>query len=275
METSEPFLARREEMKIFHTDGSVHEISTTALVAMSCDHHTIVCEESMGYPFVVFPLRHTYRVFASYLDRFVACLAQRQVAVHWHPEESHDAFYQRVVTCHGWALAYVPKLHLTNKMVVSATYAGYWRALEIATMAIWTCRDTTLQVVRLDARAFPYAHPRFLRDVDVVTTVLAQRGDMLGFVTCPILRADRELVAMAVTQNGLALEYAMGHWVHDPEMITLAVNSRRKALLYARVDDRRPYERAGPSQTLFLLRRLDRFPEDLLKHVLVPLCHCE
>lgn len=133
--------------------------------------------------------------------------------------------------------------------------------LEYVDGAFRADRQVVRAVVAAHPRNFRYAEASLRRDHAFVLELVAQDGHVLAHVGA--LAANEEVVLAAVQQNGNALRHAL--WF-APAFVAAAVASRRRAALC--VPRAARWERAGPKQVAFLLRRV-ALPWDVVEaHVL-------
>ena len=83
--------------------------------------------------------------------------------------------------------------------------------------------------------ALQYASEELKKDKDVVMVAVAQNGLALEYASDE-LKNDKEVVMAAVTQKGLALQYASAELKNDKEVVLAAVAQNVLALKYASDD---------------------------------------
>lgn len=153
-----------------------------------------------------------------------------------------------------------------DKDVALAAVVQHWNALEEVSPALRCDPEVVLAALTSGAGALAHADPALLADEAFALTAVTRDGRALEHILC----RTPAVVTAAVAQNGRALRWR----THDDDaLVRLALRTRRCAALDVPPDPR--WERAGPKQVAFLLRRTHLPWEVVVAHILPHFAHLD
>ena len=213
-------------------------------------------------------------------DVMYAAVTNDARALEWATDmlQRDRRFVRFIVSANEEAVQVVRREFLADPDIVLAALAQVstsivsLRDMSFRTNEVFERADASLRAdraflfaaVRLRAyETLCFANSSFRADRDLVLTAMTCNGKALQIVSAD-LRRDPDVVLAAVTQNGYALRF-----VTDPsdDVIRAAVASRRRAARHVPPDPR--WERAGPRQVEFLLRRTS-LPAEVVQTYILP-----
>ena len=86
-----------------------------------------------------------------------------------------------------------------------------------------------------ECQLFEYFPTDLKNDRDIVSIAISQNGMALQFASTD-LQNDRDIVSFAISQNGMALQFASTDLQNDRDMVLIAISQNRMALQFASTD---------------------------------------
>ena len=140
-----------------------------------------------------------------------------------------------LVACrqHGWALQFASTKFKEDKEVVVAACTTHWDAIRFASRLCHKNMEIVLAACNGDWRALQYAHK------SVVLDICQQNGWMLQYASLD-LRADKNVVIVAVTNNPASLKFARGG-LHQDRDCLIAAKIWDETYDRLALDNKKPY----------------------------------
>ena len=136
--------------------------------------------------------------------------------------------------------------------------------------------EVVLSAVSNVGNAFQYASTQLRSDKMFVVSAVSANGWALRYAI--LHQCDREVVHRAVVHTSLALWFASPTLREDHNLITVAVDGDRRALILVRPERRARYARAGPVETRILFHHMPvpfLLPDDIVEQYILPRGHVD
>lgn len=186
----------------------------------------------------VFP-NSTRRMFGDRENFYAQCKRAKAYrdgdidSIEFHPlDQAVRQFALAAVRHDGRALKHVRERFENDREIVEAAVDSDGVAVRWASDTLRFDRSISERAVTTCGEAWGYLELKFMADRHVTLIAAKTYGNLLGNVLATVWRTDREIVLMAVNQNGEAVRYAAGRARSDREILLAAVRQNANALYY-------------------------------------------
>jgi len=159
-------------------------------------------------------------------ETILIALCQNGLALQYSPLCDQE-FALAAVQENGMALRYCSPSVGSNKDVVLAAVRENGDALQFASVTLQNDRDVVLAAVTQHGSALLYASHMFRIDLDIVLAAVASDGVSVQYLNLYIFPTEtqRQIMEIAVKNDGTALLYATGELKRDQELIIEALKN--------------------------------------------------
>jgi len=143
-----------------------------------------------------------------------------------------NAMYERV-KWRGWLLSGVTRQQRDDYKVVEAAVRSNGKALQYASSRLRSDETLCRLAVHQESRSLEFVDcPMVQNDVELIRSLVATDGAVLRY-TCEEIRAQKDIVLIALRDWAHALEYASPELKNDIELVTIAIKRNPTTIKYA------------------------------------------
>jgi len=142
------------------------------------------------------------------------------------------AMYEKV-KWRGWLLSGATRTQRDNYTIVEAAVRSNGKALQYASPRLRSDETLCRIAVHQESRSLEFVEcPKVQNDVELIRSLVATDGAVLRY-TCEEIRAQKDIVLIALRDWAHALEYASPELKNDIELVTIAIKRNPTTIKYA------------------------------------------